>query len=192
MVGTFHYLADGCQDYNYCSQLVVRESDAGKTLSDFRYKRVVCNSKDSQSGYHSLRSLIAPLHIGGKYFSKIVLSGSHRQSLEFLQLKMADIAAIDTVTWELTRHYEPSQLTGLISIGTTPPMPGLPLITSSTTTQEELSKLRVALMRLVREAKWQDIREALLIKDFTVTQRDDYYPIADDAKRAKTSGLIAL
>lgn len=54
VVGTFHYQAAGCKGFHYSSQLMVREADAGKSLADFRGKRVVCNSDDSQSGYHGL------------------------------------------------------------------------------------------------------------------------------------------
>jgi len=192
VVGTFNYQAEGCESFNYSSHLVVRAADAGKTLADFRNKRVACNSEDSQSGYHCLRTLLAPWHNEGRFFSEIVFSGSHRDSLATLTANQADIAAIDAVTWALVSRHEPLRVTGLVSLGTTPFIPGLPMITSVETSPETLEKLRRVLKRLVSEPEWRDICEALLIKDFTVTEREDYQLISDNALEAAASGLLRL
>ncbi|HEY3984754.1 phosphate/phosphite/phosphonate ABC transporter substrate-binding protein [Cedecea sp.] len=192
VVGTFHYQARGCEGFNYSSQLIVREADAGNTLADFRGKRVVCNSDDSQSGYHGLRSLVAPRQKDGKFFSDIAFSGSHRQSLAEVQAGTSDIAAIDAVTLALVARHEPGRVEGLVSIGTTALVPGLPIITSAHTSAVELEKLRSALKRLVSEPEWREVREALLIKDFSVTRREDYQPISDAAQQAAASGLLTL
>ncbi|VEB95874.1 phosphate/phosphite/phosphonate ABC transporters, periplasmic binding protein [Cedecea lapagei] len=192
VVGTFHYQAAGCEGFNYSSHLVVREADAGKTLADFRGQRVVCNSDDSQSGYHTLRSQVAPLQKEGKFFSDIAFSGSHRQSLAEVQAGRSDIAAIDAVTLALVSRHEPDRVEGLVSIGTTALVPGLPMITSAHASVEELAKLRNALKRLVSEPEWREVREPLLIKDFSFTHRDDYQPISDAALKAAASGLITL
>lgn len=192
VVGTFHYQAAGCEGFHYSSLLIVREADAGKTLADFRGKRVVCNSDDSQSGYHGLRSLVAPLQKDGKFFSDIAFSGSHRQSLAEVQAGTSDIAAIDAVTFALVAHHEPERVAGLVSIGTTALAPGLPMITSAQTSAAELAQLRRALKRLVSEPEWRAVRDALLIKDFTATDRDDYQTISDAAQKAAASGLVTL
>ncbi|WP_395490413.1 phosphate/phosphite/phosphonate ABC transporter substrate-binding protein [Cedecea davisae] len=192
VVGTFHYRATGCEGFNYSSLLVVREADADKTLQDFRNKRVICNSEDSQSGYHTLRSLVAPLQKDGRFFSEITFSGSHRQSMAEVKAGAGDIAAIDAVTWALVSQHEPERVQGLAVIGTTSRVPGLPMITSAQTSAEDLAALRRALKRLVSEPEWREIREALLITDFSVTHRDDYQPISDAAQKAAASGLVTL
>jgi len=192
IVGTFHYQATGCESFRYSSHLVVREADAAKTLADFRDRRVAANSDDSQSGYHSLRSLVAPLHQKGRFFSEIVFSGSHRESLAAITANKADIAAIDAVTWALVSQHEPERVAGLVSIGSTSPVPGLPMITAAQTPPETLQALRRVLRRLVSEPAWRDAREALLIKDFTVTTREDYHAITQAAQQAGNSGLLTL
>lgn len=192
LVGTFHYQAAGCKNFCYSSQLVVRATDAAKSLSDFRQQRVVCNSTNSQSGYHSLRELVASLHHDGRFFSEVMFSGSHLQSLADLKTNKADIAAIDAVSWALARRHQPELTAGLAVIGTTPLRPGLPMITSPLTTPEQLCRLRNVLTRLVREPAWRHIREAQLINDFTATERKDYQPIYLAAQRAAASGLVGL
>lgn len=192
VVGTFNYQAAGCESFHYSSHLVVKAADAGKTLADFRDKRVACNSEDSQSGYHCLRTLVAPLQHEGRFFSEIVFSGSHRDSLEKLTTDQADIAAIDAVTWALVSQHEPERVAGLISLGTTPFIPGLPMITSAHTSPQTLEKLRRVLTRLVTEPEWRHVCEPLLIKDFTVTEREDYQPISDNVAQAAASALLRL
>ena len=65
----------------------------------------------------------------GDFFSEVVFSGSHRQSLRELQQENADIAAIDCVTYALLQRHQPQALAGLVAIGWSPAAPGLPLIT---------------------------------------------------------------
>lgn len=192
VVGTFHYQAAGCDRFHYSSHLVVRAADAGKALTDFRDKRVVCNSEDSQSGYHCLRAVVAPLQHNGRFFSQLLFSGSHQNSLAALTADLADIAAIDAVTWALVSQHEPERIAGLVSLGTTPLIPGLPMITSAQTSASTLAKLRQVLKRLVTEPEWRNLCNALLIKDFSVTTRSDYQVISDNAARASSSGLQSL
>ncbi len=81
VVGCFHYAAPGCEGFDYRSFLVVREEDRHLTLADFRGRRAVCNSADSQSGYNALRKKVAPLVAQEPFFAQTSFSGSHRQSL---------------------------------------------------------------------------------------------------------------
>ena len=192
VVGTFHYQAAGCDHFHYSSHLVVRAADVGKILADFRNKRVVCNSEDSQSGYHCLRTLVAPLHSQGHFFSQTLFSGSHQNSLAALNADQADIAAIDAVTWALLTRHRPEHLAGLVSLGTTPLIPGLPMITSAQTSPQTLKKLRQVLKRLVTEPEWRIVCKPLLINDFTVTERKDYQPVSDNAAQATKRGLLGL
>lgn len=192
VVGTFHYRVAGCAGFCYSSQLVVREAEAGQSLRDFRQRRVVCNSADSQSGYHSLRGVLAALHQDGRFFSPPIFSGSHRQSLAAIRADEADIAAIDAVSWALLQRHYPDETRGLASIGTTPLIPGLPLIAAAHTSPHTLRQLRRALHRLVSEPQWRSACEAFFIDGFTATDRQDYLPVYHNARRAADSGLIAL
>ena len=84
-VGCFHYAAPGCEGRRYRSLLVVREADSHRMLGDFFGRRAACNAEHSQSGYNVLRKMVAPLSREGRFFSAVVFSGSHRQSLRELQ-----------------------------------------------------------------------------------------------------------
>ena len=178
VVGTFHYDAQGCSGYCYSSRLVVREADAAKRLADFAGGRAVCNSEDSLSGFHTLRAEIAALRQDGGFFSSVLLSGGHRQSLQALQNNAADLAAIDAVSWALFSRHQPALLQGLTTIGYTAALPGLPLIAAAGTSAATLQKLRRTLTRLVSEPQWREVCSALLISAFTATDREDYQPVS--------------
>ncbi|WP_455424640.1 PhnD/SsuA/transferrin family substrate-binding protein [Dryocola sp. LX212] len=164
----------GCDEYRYSSFMVARLEDAQNTLEDFLGRRAVCNSADSQSGFNALQNTVAPLARRGRFFSDVILSGSHRQSLVALQQDSVDLAAIDCVSWALFMRHEPDELENLIVIGQTPLTPGLPLITSSRTTPEVLAALRSALHRLVTDPACQAVREALFIAGFSQPERREY------------------
>ncbi|HHA2009115.1 TPA: phosphate/phosphite/phosphonate ABC transporter substrate-binding protein [Enterobacter mori] len=173
VVGCFHYAAPGCEGIAYRSLLVVREEDKHLRVDDFRGRRVVCNSPDSQSGYNTLRRRVAPDTVND-YFSRVIFSGSHRQSLIDVKDGVGDIMAIDCVTWALLQRHEPERLAGLAVIDRTPLTPGLPLIASHNTSPETLSAIRDALHALVSSPEHRAICDAVLIGGFSVVTREAY------------------
>lgn len=192
LVGAFSYDAPGCDGPYYRSFLLARQEDSHAALADFRGRTVAFNSTDSQSGYNSLRALIAPLADNGRFFGEARETGGHRHSLAFVQQRKADIAAIDCVTLALLRRNEPQALDGLSIIGETAAAPGLPLITAATTSPETLSLLRLALLDTVADPQNEALCERLLIRDFTVLPREEYHVIQkmkDDAWQLGVSQL---
>jgi len=177
LVGTFNYSAPGCNGPYYRSFLVVRAEDSHATLADFRGRTVAFNSTDSQSGFNSLRALIAPLAENGNFFGDKLETGGHRYSLAAVQHGRADIAAIDCVTLELLRRYVPQEVEGLSIIGETAAAPGLPLITSASSSPEVLTALRQAVAQTIADPNNQGLCEKLLINGFTVLPREEYQVI---------------
>ncbi|WP_445663542.1 phosphate/phosphite/phosphonate ABC transporter substrate-binding protein [Enterobacter soli] len=192
VVGCFHYTAPGCESFYYRSVLVVREEDKQQTFADFRDRTVVCNSTDSQSGYNVLMKRVTPLAVNGRFFSRVVLSGSHRQSLIDVKRGEGDIAAIDCVTWALLQRHEPVLLDGLAIIDQSPLAPGLPLITAGETSPDTLAALREALRTLVSAAEYREICAALLIGGFSEVTRQPYSQLLDWRKAAQTAGIARL
>jgi len=192
LVGTFSYDAPGCTGPYYRSFLLARHEDRQASLADFRGRTLAFNSTDSQSGYNSLRALIAPLADNGRFFADARETGAHRHSLSFVRQGQADIAAIDCVTLELLRRYEPEALTGLSIVGETAAAPGLPLITSASTSPDTLNLLRLALLETLADPRNDALCERLLLKDFSVLPREEYQVIErmrDEALRLGVSQL---
>lgn len=124
LIGTPDYGLPDAPAGHYYSHLVVRADTPG-SIEDFQGAVLACNGDDSQSGW------AAPLnHIGarGMAFSRLLVSGAHRNSAAAVADGRADIAAIDAVTWRLLAAHMPDVATRLRIVDRTEPTPGLPLI----------------------------------------------------------------
>ena len=192
LVGAFRSSAPGCEGLRYRSWLVVRDEDQALSLADFRGRRAVCNSDDSHSGYNSLRYVVAPLAQQGRFFAETHFSGSHRQSLAALRQGLADIAAIDCITWALVQRNFPAELAGLTMIGETPLCAALPLITAAQTDPDTLAQLRAALTQLTEDERYRELCAASLIGGFATPERAFYDEVLQWEQQAATLGVTAL
>lgn len=127
LVGTPDYGLEGCEPGFYHSTFVVAAADRRQRLSEFSGATFAVNGKDSQSGYGAVMRAAAPLAKGGRFFGRAIHTGSHDASMRLVAEGEADIAAIDSVTWCMSRAFDPLTR-GLQSIGTSEPTPGLPFI----------------------------------------------------------------
>ncbi|QKJ87147.1 PhnD/SsuA/transferrin family substrate-binding protein [Paramixta manurensis] len=185
VLGAFHYAADGCEGPNYRSWIVVRADDNRQSLTAFRGATVAWNSEDSQSGYHALRALIAPLADQGRFFGDSRASGAHVNSMAMVRRGEADIAAIDCVTWALLKQEQPAALEGLRVIAQTDATPGLPLITHSNASDRQCLALQQALAASVAGTA----ADALLITGFSPLPRKAWEVIGQRALAAGSGRL---
>ncbi len=192
LVGVFSYQSPYCSGAYYRSLVVVRDDEVGQELADFRHRRVAYNSIDSQSGYNALRALITPLAINGHFFSQRFASGSHTQSIEMIRRHQADIAAIDCVSFALLQRENPSAVTGLKIIAQTQAVPGLPLITSLSTSEEQFIRLRQAIRATVEAPEARSAKDRLLINSFNEIPWSAYDVIRQLQAAAFASGVITL
>lgn len=191
VVGAFRYTAPGCSGIDYRSELLVRRDDPGRTLEDYRGRVLAFNDRASQSGYHALRSRVAPLARGGRFFGHAIESGAHRASLALLRSARADIAAIDCISLAGFRRHESARLAGLRVLGSTASSPGLPLITSMATSPAELGALRRALAAACANPDLAAAREALFIGGFEALEAAAWQPIDTMRHAADAAGRAA-
>ena len=152
LVGTPTYDVPGCSGYFYRSLLVVRTDDFDSrpsqpmsTLADFRGSIGVVNQLNSHSGMNALRHTVAPFAHKGYFFDKVDISGSHLYSLAMVQSGVADMAAIDCVTFAYVAHTFPDKVVGLRILQESLAAPGLPFIASLQLNQAESAMLVEAL-----------------------------------------------
>jgi ABC-type phosphate/phosphonate transport system substrate-binding protein len=174
VVGAFHYRVPGCVGYLCRSQLVVRANDSATTLGDMQGRRVAYNGIDSQSGYNSLRALVAPLASNGEFFNGRLETGSHKKSVMAVRDGLADIASIDCVSLAGFMTYTPEVASGVRVLGQSASYPGLPLITSANTSAELLAALRAALKWATHVPSLAQVREDIFIADFEPLEFADY------------------
>ena len=192
LVGTFGYQVPGSIGHLCRSQLVARAQDRNQSLADFRGGTVAYNSTGSQSGYNSLRAMVAPLAEGGRFFARAVASGSHLRSVEMVRDGLADIASIDCVSLAGLRAHLPDTWRGLCVVGESAPYPGLPLIASMNTSNADQAALRLTLDQAMRSPALAPTLTALFIRSFETVDLTAYQVCLDMQDRALAMGCTRL
>jgi len=116
-----------CPAGHYFSVLVARVQDPRSEFAEFSDARLAFNEPLSQSGWAAPQTY-AQEH--GFLFRKHLQTGAHRASARAVAEGLADLAAIDAVTWSLMVRHDP-WVKGLRVIAETPPTPTLPYVTAN-------------------------------------------------------------
>ncbi len=182
----------GCEGPRYCSLLVVREDDPAIALGDLRGRVAAVNGPTSQSGYSALRANVAPLARSGRFFSEVVLSGQHANSLALVAGGKADVCAVDCVTHALLVRHRPSAVANLRVLGSTVDAPGLPYVTRADAGDEVLHRLRAGLFAALADPALAAARETLLIADAEVLPDAAYDRIVEIEEQSRASGYARL
>lgn len=177
----------------YNSVVLVRDKGSTQYIKEMFNTRVAVNSDDSQSGYHALRGLIAPLAQGEAFFSEVIESSSHRKSIALVAQGQADICAVDCVTYSLLQAHAPLEIAKLRIITTTQSAPCLPYITSLSTSPEVLVKLQSGLIAAGLDPALLAIRKQLLMGPVSILGGvKPYQEIVDQANKAANLGYEQL
>jgi len=118
----------GCQGKYYTSHIIVPRDSNIQNLESCRGQIAAINGRDSNSGMNVLRHAVAPLAKGESFFSSVRETGSHYQSLIDVGNQLAQVAAIDCVSFALIRDQWPELTAKVRSIGFTEQTCGLPLV----------------------------------------------------------------
>lgn len=128
LVGTPDYGLPGCPAGHYNSVLVVRADDPRAELVAFDGARVAFNDGLSQSGWAAPYAHFAA---AGLAVGPSVATGAHVASAEAVRDGVADIAALDALTWALLNENRPETVRGLRELERTAPTPALPYVTGA-------------------------------------------------------------
>lgn len=131
---------DGGDGELYSSALVMRRGEgapmaalnhanAALPLNLLRGKRLAFNSHDSMSGYLSLQRDLQAQGETLDLFIHHLETGGHRNSIDAVAARRADVAAIDCKSWELAQRYHETA-SALVVVGWTGRRKGLPFISA--------------------------------------------------------------
>ncbi|KAI1427373.1 ABC-type phosphate/phosphonate transport system, periplasmic component [Xylaria sp. FL1777] len=123
---------------------VPRDGKSNLSLAALGGKRFAYNSPDSMSGILSLERDLASLHQDLDIFYERIESGGHRNSIISIAEGGADVAAVDCLTWQLAKHFEPAAA-ALAVVGWTSRRKGLPFITSRNNSPQDIQSVVVEL-----------------------------------------------
>lgn len=192
LVATPCYDLPGCEGALYRSAIVVAEDDPAQSLAELRGSVAAVNGPDSNSGMNVLRHAVAPLAVDGRFFADMRLTGAHLDSLAAVASGAARVAAIDCVTLGLAARHAPGRVAGTRILGWSVATPGLPLVTSVTTGDEDLARLRAGLDSALSAPELAGMRATLGLVGFDVLGLEDYAPILDIEREAAAQGYPTL
>ncbi|KOY03437.1 phosphate/phosphite/phosphonate ABC transporter substrate-binding protein [Pseudomonas nunensis] len=190
VVGRPRYELPDSNGGNHCSLLLSRADDPRRSLPAFYNSRGVINDEGSNSGMNLLRHRLAPLHRDGQFFASVGISGAHRESLRWLREDLADLAAIDSVTFAyLARHAE-KEVAGLRVVARSAFSPTLPYITVASASDEQIEQLRQVMNQTLRELP--DVAEILGLQEVLPATQSDYQVVLEYQQEAETLGYGRL
>ena len=120
---------EGVAASQYSSRVIVHRDSSINKLADSQGNIVSVNGEDSNSGMNVLRHAISELANGDRFFSSVIISGGHWQSMIEVVEGRADIAAVDCVSYALLEQHQPELCDQCRTIQWTQPTTGLPFVT---------------------------------------------------------------
>ena len=174
----------------HCSLLLTRDDNPRTTLAAFYNSRGVINGHDSNSGMNLLRERLAPLQRDGRFFSSVDISGAHRESLRWLRENRADLAAIDSVTYDYLARFAPQEVAGLRVVTRSAPSPTLPYIGPLGLSDEQVTQIRQAMNQTLRDLP--QVVETLGVQEVLPASEDDYQVLLSYQQQAASAGYPVL
>lgn len=192
LVATPVYDHPGCEGALNGSFVIVRADAAVASVEDLRGSVAVINDWASNSGMNLLRHTIAPHAVDGRFFARVVESGSHRASLAMVARGEADVAAIDCVTFGNLARSTSETIAGVRILVETAKTPGLPLITRAAASEDEIGELRDALAEFAVDPATEPLRITLGLGGFTVLPESAYDDVLALEREAAALGYPVL
>ncbi|MEP6546509.1 MAG: PhnD/SsuA/transferrin family substrate-binding protein [Gammaproteobacteria bacterium] len=183
-VATPHYTVAGCAGPDYASVILVRDSPPAAELEEFRGGVGIYSRLYSHAGYNALRGIIAPLAGGSPFFSKVIGSGSHIDSIRLLATGAGDIATVCSVIYAFVSRWRPEALLGTRVLGYTPLAPAPPYVAPIGATRQSIAQLRSAFAAAMVDPALASVREDLYLGGISILDRTAYDRIRDVEKAA--------
>ena len=174
---------------DYHSVIIARDILALEKFNALSGQRVAINHESSYSGCLALKRWISLMEKTDAVFSNVITTGSHRESVRAVATGLADIAAIDCISWALARRFD-STTQSLKVVARTDDRPGLPLITSMRNSPSMLDGLRVALNEAITILD-PTSRDVLGITAFVVAHEHNYDIIDHDWQTFGDTALVS-
>jgi len=191
LLATPCYEVPGCEGPDYSSVIVVHADSRTREMEDLRGCIAAISGTDSHSGCHILRAMVAPLASpGSRFFGRQIITGSHAGSLEAIEAREADVAAVDAVTYSLIKRSMPEALDSFRVLGRSPLAPAPPYITSHGAKKEDVERMRDALVDALADPSLAACRDELMIGGAKIVPIEKYQRIDEMARIGESAGMV--
>jgi ABC-type phosphate/phosphonate transport system substrate-binding protein len=192
VLATPHYAMPGCVGASHRAFFMVRADDPAERLEDLRGRIFGCNSLLSNSGMNLPRLSLARIAGGRPFFSSVVMTGAHIESLVRLDEGSIDICSIDNVTWGFFKKFRSIAAQRYRILAETVASPSLPFVTSVNTTEADAVALAETLYDIMNDPQLAHIREVLGLTGLSVPDVAAYERLAEYEREAAELGYPEL
>ena len=182
----------GVDGRHYCSRIITAAGSDIESIRDSRGRVAAMNNPDSNSGMNVLRHAVADMAESGRFFERVVTTGGHLYSLQAVAGGVADIAAIDCVSYQLIEDNQPQLCAGLRILDESIKTCGLPLVMSHAHARDtDLAELTGRLNQAFAGCD-VGVRDTLHLTGFEPIQIDEYQGILEVERYAVERGYPEL
>jgi len=192
MLGVPTYDAPGCRTGTHCAFVLVHKNSKFETPEDLRGATFALNSRHSNSGMNLPRLLFARLAGGKPFFSSVVETGSHPNSMARVASGELDAASLDCLTYVFFQDHRPEAVDSLRFLAATPESPAIPFITSIATPADEAARLQAALFRLFADPARRPVLDGLRLRTVSKPDPAAYAGLLDYERKAAELGYPEL
>lgn len=175
----------------YYSYTIVRKDSPLKTWADLKGKSYAFNEMISNSGYNLPRAKLVSLGAKDwKYFSKVVVSGSHEESIRLVASGAVDASSVDSLVLDYDRIAKDSSALNVRIIEHLGPA-GIPPVVVSTKADASIKQpLKDALLKMHNDPDGRKILKKALMTRFDPPNDKNYDDVRTYEKMAKDAGFI--
>ena len=170
----------------YFTDVMVRADSRFRSFEDLRGASWAYNEPNSHSGYNVVRAHLAHLGETSQFFSRIVASGAHSQSLQMLLRGEIDAVSLDTTFFDLEAQADPSLVDRVRVVQVLGPSPIQPFLAHRSVPEGLRLQMTEVLTQMHLEPFGQAILETLPVERFVALTDADYDPIRVMLKAAES------
>ncbi len=171
----------------YFSDVIVRADSRAQTFEDLAGLTLCYNDPGSNSGYNTLRyRLLKSGHTNG-FFGKVIPSGGHLRSIEWVVSGHSDCSAIDSLVLAQAFRADLALADQLRVVESLGPTTNPPVVAAAHLGIEAIQKMIDALLHMENA-----VLEHAAISRYTPVKLSDYASVADMYDEAERAGFMTI
>jgi ABC-type phosphate/phosphonate transport system substrate-binding protein len=192
LIAAPEYSFPGCEGASHRSFLIRRATDPRPALAAFQGAMAALNTHDSNTGMNLFRATIAPVAAGARFFSSIVITGSHEASVVSVAEGRADLASIDCVSFALLKRGRPELVERVAIVAESLLSACLPFVASASFPAPTIQAVRQALFEALADPDLAETCAALGLKGARIATPADYDRVIEMERDAVAMGYAHL
>lgn len=175
----------------YYSYTIVHKDSPIKTWSDLKGKTYAFNDMESNSGYNLPRAKLVSIGAKGwDYFSKVIVSGSHEESIRLVANKVVDSSSVDSLVLDYDRFIKAPAAANVRIIEHLGPVGIPPVVISKKADPSIKQSLQEVMLNMHKDSEGKKILEKALTLRFDPPNDKNYDDVRGYEKQAKAAGFV--